>query len=158
MRIRTSGLIVLLLAGLSLAACGGKEESPSPKNPAASAKAVPPFYYDLGSPTVDVSGYPENQKANYRFFLGVCGSCHTTARPLNSPYMEADVWKRYVRRMHLKMKGRGIELSKADEERIMDFLTYDSKVRKILKQGEFQAQQEKLKDLFANQSRPPNPD
>ncbi|MBI4386560.1 MAG: cytochrome c [Elusimicrobia bacterium] len=153
MRGRRSGLAVLFLAGLSTAACGRGKESSSPEKPAASVKTVPPYYYDLGSSTVDVSGYPERQKENYRFFLAVCGSCHTTARPLNAPYADRDDWRRYVRRMHFKMKGRGIQLDKADEDRLVDFLSYDSRARKMDKREAFEEQQKSLKELFETKSK-----
>ena len=156
MKTPAAGFLVFVLAVLSLAACGRKEKPSALETPATSVKAVPPFYYDLGSPIADVSGYPESQKANYRFFLGVCGSCHTTARPLNSPYVEADVWKRYVQRMHHKMKGRGIELDKVDEGRIIDFLVYDSKIRKTDRRKEFDEQQKQLRNFFETMAKEAN--
>ncbi|MBI4056669.1 MAG: hypothetical protein HY399_03880 [Elusimicrobia bacterium] len=139
--------VFVLLTGLLLSACDKKVSSP-PDNHPQSENATPPFYYDLGSTTVDVSGYPEKQRENYRVFMAVCGTCHTAARPLNAPYIDRDVWKRYVHKMHLKMKGHGIELDPGDEEKIEDFLAYDSQVRKIVKKEEFQTHQEKLKKLF----------
>ena len=60
-------------------------------------------------------------------------------------------WKRYVHRMHVKMESRSVLPSPDDENRILDFLVYDSKVRKADKSEEFQAQQEKLKKLFEKQ-------
>ena len=147
MKTRRPLLAAFFLAALSFGACGRKEESPLPENRSSPGK-TPPYYYDLGSPTVDVSGYPERHRENYRFFLSVCGSCHTTARPLNAPYADGDAWKRYVHKMHLKMKGRGIDLDRTSEERIVDFLAYDSKVRKVNKHEEFESQQNELKKLF----------
>lgn len=144
MRISTAVLAI----ALSLAACTRREGPPLETKHVPQEKIIPPFYYDLGPATVEVSGYPARQQENYRVFLAVCGACHTAARPLNAPYAEADVWKRYVHRMHVKMNGRGIELAGQDEERIVEFLGYDSKLRKADKRQEFEAQQKALKDLF----------
>ena len=119
-----------------------KIESPAPEKP------LTQFYYDLGPPTVDVSAYPEKQKENYRIFLAVCGACHTTARPLNSPHAKPGEWKRFVDRMHNKMESRGIPLGKDDADRIVEFLVFDSKIRKTDRGESFQSQQEKLKALF----------
>lgn len=137
------------LAPLFLA-CSKKSAQPAPVKPAASAPREPSarFYYDLGPATVDVSGYPEKQRGNYKDFLSLCGTCHSAARPLNSPYVGLDTWKHYVRRMHVKMENRAILPSKDEEERILEFLVYDSQARKVDKSAEFSTQQEKLKKLF----------
>lgn len=131
-------------------ACSTKEtEAPAPAPAAPAAR----FYSDLGPAAVDVSGYPRKQQESYKLFLAVCGACHGTARPLNSPYVGADSWKRFVRRMHVKMESRAILPSAEDERRILDFLVYDSQVRKLDKGVEFQAQQEKLRKRFGEAMR-----
>lgn len=148
-------LAALLGLAPALSGCSRKAEdraaakAAAAQEPAAVArKPAPLFYYDLGPAAVNVSAYPEKQRKNYKLFLSVCGTCHTTARPLNAPYIDADTWRRYVRRMHVKMENRAILLSQEDHERILEFLIYDSKVRKISRSGEFQTTQEKLKKLF----------
>ena len=106
------------------------------------------YYYDLGSAEVDVSGYPPNQKDNYRLFLVVCGACHTTARPLNSPYAQPGEWRRFVSRMHAKMEARGVPLGQDHARRIIEFLVYDAKIRKIEGRSPFEAQRGTLKERF----------
>lgn len=139
------------LLGLTpvISGCSREGEEHAPAEPAAAAtKQTLRFYYDLGPATVDVSAYPEAQRANYKLFLSVCGTCHSTARPLNAPYVSAEDWRRYENRMHVKMENQAILLSEENHERIIEFLIYDSKVRKVSRGAEFQAGQEKLKKLF----------
>ncbi len=50
--------------------------------------------------------------------------------------------------MHLKAQQRGVFLDKQDEKKIIDFLTYDSQVRKVKGKAEFEAQQEHARKLF----------
>ncbi|OGR89825.1 MAG: hypothetical protein A3A86_07120 [Elusimicrobia bacterium RIFCSPLOWO2_01_FULL_60_11] len=136
---------------LFLFSCSKKEAPPAPGSEKAGSslsQSAPQFYYDLGPSTVDASAYPDRQKEGYRVFLAVCGACHTSARPLNSPYVKPGEWKRFVERMHVKMEVRGIALSQADADRIIEFLAYDSKIRKADGGKDFQTQQEKLKALF----------
>ena len=107
------------------------------------------FYYDLGSAEVDVSKYPVEQQANYVHFEANCSLCHTQARPLNSPLVARKDWARYVKRMHLKSKvhfDRGFE--KNEGKGILDFLAYDSNLRKVEHKAEFEAQTARLKELF----------
>ncbi len=107
------------------------------------------FPYDLGPATVEISAYPENIQQSYKLFLAACSICHTSARPLNAPYIKAADWKRFVHRMHLKMDQREISLDKETEKKIIEFLVYDSKVRKMDKKQEFDQNQEKLNLLFS---------
>lgn len=106
------------------------------------------YYYDLGPASVDVSGYPKKEQENYRLFLAICGACHTTARPLNSPYATEAQWRRFVHRMHLKMEGRGIALDQSNEEAVIGFLVYDSRVRKVQGRQQFEESQTRLKRQF----------
>lgn len=106
------------------------------------------YYYDLGPASVNVSGYPKKEQENYRLFLAVCGACHTTARPLNAPYAKEAEWRRFVRRMHLKMENRGITLNQSDEEGIVGFLVYDSQARKVEGRQKFEQTQTELKRQF----------
>ncbi|MBI4376167.1 MAG: hypothetical protein HY549_06915 [Elusimicrobia bacterium] len=108
------------------------------------------FYYDLGPAEIDVTAYPDAQKQNYETFRRACSQCHTTARPLNAPISAASDWKRYVRRMHIRTKSKPqATLSPADAQRIVDFLVFDSKLRKIERKAEFQKNTERLERLFA---------
>ena len=107
------------------------------------------FPFDLGADSVDVSGYPKIQQKNYAAFVSVCSRCHTLARPINSPLAARADWRRYVKRMHVRSK---IETDKTfDKEQaksIIDFLVYDSDVRKIARKAAFDAEAQRLKKLF----------
>ena len=136
-------------------ACSEKKENSAPKESAALASSTKPmarFYYDLGPATVDVSGYPQRERENYKIFLFVCGTCHSAARPLNAPYAQADTWKRFVLRMHTKMQNQAVLPSQEEEDHILEFLVYDSRIRKIVNSKDFQSQQENLKKLFEDRS------
>ena len=131
-------LLLPILAAPLLCSCapGGGEPPIEPSGPAA-----PGFYSDLGPASVDVSTYPKEQQENYKVFLTICSACHGAARPLNSPYTEEAVWKRYLGRMRVKMDSLGIALSDGDEERVLSFLAYDSKRRKVEGKTDFEAGQ-----------------
>lgn len=107
------------------------------------------FYYDLGPAEADVSSYPQAQKDNYGVFARNCSQCHTLARPINAPIVSRKDWKRYVQRMHLKTKvSSGTAISKEDAKAIVDFLAYDSKVRKVDRKAGFAAKTAELQRLF----------
>lgn len=145
--LRSAQAAALIALGLLSAGCPAKKAETAVEAKPAEA-AAPRFYGDLGPATVDVSAYPETQRQNYKVFVSVCGTCHSTARPLNSPYKGRDTWQRYARRMHSKMESRSLLPSRQDEERILDFLVFDSEARKTAKSAEFAAQQEDLKKRF----------
>ena len=95
---------------------------------------------DLGKPTIDVSNYPAAQKANYELFQQKCSACHTSARALYSSFTTHEEWEHYVTIMNGRFQSREMKPDwKADEgRRIIDFLTYDSQVRKINQRPAFQ--------------------
>ena len=108
------------------------------------------FPYDLGADSVDVSHYPDAQQKNYKVFEQTCSKCHTLARPINSPMITQADWRRYVARMRKKGmltadKGFGDEQATA----VVDFLAYDSNVRKVQGSAAFKAESARLKGLFA---------
>ncbi|MBI2119226.1 MAG: hypothetical protein HYT97_06335 [Elusimicrobia bacterium] len=145
-----SGLFILL----SLTSCEKKEEETAAlKSKFSSTQLTAHFSYDLGPATVDVSSYPLNIQESYKLFLAVCSSCHTSSRPLNSPYIKAYDWKRFIKRMHIKMGTRGYALDPKEEKRIVEFLVYDSKIRKIDKKDEFDAKAQELNKLFEEVSK-----
>ncbi len=82
---------------------------------------------DQGPDTIDVSQYPKEQQANYELFAAKCSRCHTLARPINAPFALPQEWKAYVTKMSHKPRS-GIDEDSA--KKIIDFLTYDSSVRK----------------------------
>ncbi len=77
---------------------------------------------DSGPGTIDVSGYPEDQKRNYETFAAKCSKCHPLARPINSRFSAAD-WKRYVKRM-IRRPNSGINEEQAAD--VYEFLRYYS--------------------------------
>lgn len=82
---------------------------------------------DQGTDSIDVSQYPKQQQDNYLVFATKCSKCHTLARPVNSPYALPKQWQTYVTKMSHKPRS-GIDQDSA--QAIIDFLTYDSSVRK----------------------------
>ena len=142
----------LLAAGALLAAAGcapsrGKPEpvrEPASQAATARGQTVPgpkPLYYsDLGPDTVDVSRYPAAQKRNYQIYALVCSRCHTLARSINSPVASRSYWEMYL----LGMRAASVlkdqpPITAGERKAILDFLAYDSRVRKIQRSREFDA-------------------
>lgn len=90
--------------------------------------AKAPIAWDLGPDTVDISGYPPDIQSAYKVFAEKCGSCHTLARALNTPFATPEEWNRYVNKM-MRKPGSGISPQEAKE--VFRFLVHDSKVRKL---------------------------
>ena len=158
MRMQLDRLFIVLMVFAPLQFACKKQDQPSvaPKpepSKFTQEQLAAKFPNDLGPAKVDVSGYPPKIQEGYKDFLSVCSSCHTTARPLNAPYKTAYDWGRFVHRMHVKIESRGAILDDELAKQIVDFLVYDSKVRKIGREKEFQAEQEKLKNLYAEVSK-----
>jgi hypothetical protein len=106
-------------------------------------------YADLGAEKIDVSGYPKTQQENYAAFAAVCSRCHTLARPINSPLAARADWRRYVKRMHVRSKIESDKtFDKEQAKKVIDFLAYDSQVRKIERKAAFDAETERLKKFF----------
>ncbi len=104
------------------------------------------FPADLGSETIDVSDYPDDQKVTYRLFLQKCSVCHTPARAINSPIITAKDWKHYISLMHTR-SGKGF-LWPEDRKWLREFLVYDAQVRKIDHRASFLKQQKDLQERF----------
>lgn len=135
-----TGVAAAVLAAASIALGASKADEPGP---------VALYFADLGPDELDVSGYPERQKETYKVFARVCSQCHTAARPLWSAVKDRSDWERYVRRMKARTASRsGTEILKADAEAIVEFLAYDSKVRKIDASAEFEEKRAELKERF----------
>lgn len=103
------------------------------------------FPYDLGPAEVDVSAYPPAVQKGYASFRHTCSKCHSTARPLNAPIVKREDWQRFVKRMHVKP---GSKFKAAAMKPIIEFLTYDSKVRKVDQKESFDALSRKLEERF----------
>jgi heterodisulfide reductase subunit B len=141
--------IIAAFCSLALSSCSHEDQQSSiPIHTTTSKDFNFKFPSDLGPATVDVSHYPPAIQEDYKVFLAACSVCHTTARPLNSNIIVEKDWKRFVHRMHVKMENRGIDLAADDLKRIVQFLAYDSKIRKIQHKEKFQTEQKYLSYLF----------
>jgi hypothetical protein len=101
---------------------------------------------DLGPEKIDVSNYPAIQQANYRIFLHKCSPCHSPARAINSSYITAKEWKKYIGWMHnLSHKSW---LWGEDRQWIQDFLVYDAQLRKVQNRDAFTEEQRALRAYF----------
>jgi hypothetical protein len=107
------------------------------------------YYADLGPDEIDVSGYSAQQKYNYGLFRQECGRCHTAARAVNSPVQSRTYWRFHLARMslHSRFRHQG-PISAADSKSILDFLEYDSQIRKVQNKKAFDEQTEELKRRF----------
>lgn len=130
-----------------LSACGPSAEPPpapaaaAPSADSAAPAAVPalsekekartePYANDTGPAALtpeQLKAYGPELRAGYDLLVVRCAQCHTPARPLNSEFIEADVWKRYVKRM---MAKPGCNIAPAEGKKIWTFLVEDSKARK----------------------------
>lgn len=106
------------------------------------------FYSDLGPDAIDVSAYPAQQRYNYAVYARDCSRCHTLARPNNAPMAGRGWWEFYIIGMRARSSWKGAPLAPADVKAILDFLDYDSRVRKVEKSREFEAQTDELKRRF----------
>lgn len=139
-----------------------------------------PYPNDLGPEGIDevVKGYPKDKQEGYKLMTAKCSRCHSSARPLNSRFVEPDAdrakraavvaeWKksrpelfaqRYVwqieediwQRYVKRMKAKpGCDLSDAEAKRIWGFLVYDSNQRKLGKNAAaWEAHRKKLLEEF----------
>jgi hypothetical protein len=108
------------------------------------------YYADLGPATIDVSRYPQRQKARYLLFSRACSSCHTLARAINAPTTSRSAWKYYVFGMRLHGAVGGIAaFTSAEGHDIVEFLAYDAKVRKVENAAQFEKLTMKLEKRFA---------
>lgn len=138
---------VLFAGAVGLLGCSKPAEPP--KSEFSKEQLSAQFYYDLGASTVDVSAYPIAAQEGYKTFLERCALCHTTARPLNSPLVSRKDWERYVRRMHERAEASPYHgLTKAEAKAVVEFLTHDSKVRKLDGKAAFAAKAADLQVLF----------
>lgn len=122
-----------------------QEEIPEPES-----DLRPLFYSDLGPDKIDVSSYPAQQKYNYTVYSRVCSQCHGLARSINAPAVSRAYWEFYL----LTMRTRSgltpyADISWEEARTVMDFLVYDSKVRKTGKnESAFNELTEELKRRF----------
>ncbi len=118
--------------------------APTPEERAATAL----YYSDMGPETVDVSAYPAQQRLDYAVFARTCSRCHTLARAINAPLVGRGWWEFYMTGMRLRSSRTGRPLSPDETKSILDFLEYDSRVRKVDGARDFDALTEELKARF----------
>lgn len=152
----------LLAAAVILVGLGGRSSQAGEAKSAAELekeKALKsPYPNDLGPEKIDedIKDYPAAHKEGYQLLLAKCAQCHSSARPLNSRFVEpagkdpavaalkksnpelfkdagvwqieGAVWNRYVKRM---MAKPGCNIDKAAGKKIWEFLVYDSEKRKL---------------------------
>lgn len=138
-------LAVLLLT----AACKPVPEAPTaPKFTVQQLSAQ--FPADLGPAELDVSAYPARIQEGYTVFAKVCSQCHTPARALYAPVTTRADWDKHVSRMHQKtlVYGWWTAFQKEDAKRVLDFLAYDSQVRKVDAKASFAETTAALEALF----------
>jgi hypothetical protein len=107
------------------------------------------YYADLGPDAIDVADYPAQQKYNYTIFQQECARCHTLARAINSPVESRMYWHFHLARMslHSRVRHQG-PISASETKAILDFLEYDSQVRKVQNNKIFEEQTAELKRRF----------
>jgi hypothetical protein len=66
---------------------------------------------DFGPDAIDISAYPDDQKAVYPTFAQKCSKCHPVARAINSRFTSTE-WKRYMKRM-IRRPNSGINEEQA---------------------------------------------
>jgi hypothetical protein len=151
--------ILLVLAACSKPAPEQTSSAPEPAAPSAPSGPVKsaaelekekaqanPYPNDLGPATLPaeyVASLSASQRKGYDLLVSKCSQCHTSARPLNSRFVEAkseprysdktiwqvepSVWNRYVKRM---MAKPGCKIESAEGKLIWEFLVADGQ-RKI---------------------------
>ena len=121
-------LSLCFVFGLAVSAAIAQNEAKKETAKDEAAKAgEKEFPWDKGPIEIDVSKYPQEQQENYKTFAVRCSKCHTLARAVNSPYALPEEWDPYVKKMQ-KKKRSGLNAKSA--KKIIDFLIYDSSVRK----------------------------
>jgi hypothetical protein len=83
---------------------------------------------EAGPATIDVSSYPKAVQASYLLFTEKCARCHYLNDTSNSDHHALpDEWKGIVNRMWRKP---GSNINNTEARQILEFLTYDSSVRR----------------------------
>jgi hypothetical protein len=106
------------------------------------------FYSDLGPNQIDVSTYPSEQRQNYAVYARACSRCHGLARSINAPYTSRGWWEFYMTGMRMRGRVAGRPFSREEIKAVLDFLEYDSRVRKVEHAAAFDKSTEELKRRF----------
>lgn len=109
-----------------------------------------------GPAMIDVSAYPRAGQDSYRLFTEKCAQCHNLKHIINSDHHALpDEWEAIGKRMRHKP---GSNINKTETKQIVEFLTYDSSVRRKAVVDEMLAQatpkekktaEDKIKEVHA---------
>jgi hypothetical protein len=143
-------VLAILAAAVACALAGGRESASTTtvESPPAQTREDVMFYSDLGSDRIDVSAYPDEQRRNYAVYARACSRCHSLARSINAPYTSRGWWEFYMTGMRMRGRVAGRPFSKEEIKSVLDFLEYDSRVRKIEHAAAFDTASAKLKSRF----------
>jgi hypothetical protein len=142
-------LLALMAAGLFALAAGRQSVSTTTvSGPSLQERRDVLYYSDLGPDEIDVSSYPAEQRANYSVFARACARCHGLARSINAPYTSRGWWDFYITGMRMRGRVAGRPFSRDEIKAVLDFLEYDSRVRKIEHAAEFEESTAELKRRF----------
>lgn len=106
------------------------------------------YYSDLGPEELDVSGYPAQQRLNYRVYADACSRCHTLARANFAPIASRAWWEFYVMSMRVRASVSTAPLTRDEVAAALDFLEHDGRARKRGDARVFEAQTEELRRRF----------
>lgn len=132
----------LILSALALSACAPRAVTTEKALPTEDLR----FASDLGPDFIDVTRYSPAQQEDYRLLVEKCAHCHTLARVVNAPMVDAATWTRYVSRMHGRQQARNGRplVSSAEARRLVFFLSFDSRERKTRRAADWAAFQADL--------------
>jgi hypothetical protein len=116
------------------------------------AERNPDYAEDLGPATIDVSQYPADMQRGYKIMEAKCIRCHTTARAVNSPWVDTKDWARYINRMRLRPPccNQCPVVSLSDAKASHRFMVYDSHIRKT---GPREAEWKQFREQLMNEFR-----
>jgi hypothetical protein len=143
--------ILALIAAASVYAIAGEHDNASMTplaTPTVQDRPDVLFYSDLGPDQIDVSAYPIQQRQNYAVYARACSRCHSLARSISAPYTSRGWWEFYMTGMRMRGRVAGRPFSRAEIKSVLDYLEYDSRLRKIEHAVAFDKSGEELKISF----------
>lgn len=114
----TAIVVAIVLAGsVCVVGAAGRESSANLVN-AKKEKALE---------KINVSKYPADMKSKYKLFSKKCGTCHALSVAINTDYVTQEEWEPILNDM---IAVSGSLISAEDAKQILEFVVYDSQVRK----------------------------
>jgi cytochrome c5 len=138
----------LAAGGFVFAAVIESTSTPTAAAEASAKRGEVMFYSDLGPDRIDVSAYPSEQRQNYAVYARACSRCHGLARSINAPYTSRGWWEFYMTGMRMRGRVAGRPFSREEITAVLDFLDYDSRVRKVEHADSFDRSTAELKRRF----------